>query len=233
MPSHKPVSVFVKKPPSKMKKMEKKVHKLVKLQELKVKGFGSVSQASTACTTAFPGNEYPLSVVGQGSDVTNRIGDKIQVKKIHISWRFECGPGTTPSLVRLFAIQDMGNNGASPSAILAPNTYYETAAGTSPQSIPISQFMLALKNNPSGRFRLLYDSGPLTIGPLITAATQAYVYQPTRVIYKTIRCKKPTIYQSGANNITACSSGAIFMYSMSDNANVNENGLVWTDFVDA
>lgn len=171
----------------------------VRSGELKV-----IDSGTTAITVANTGGFTLMNGLSLGTDISNRVGRKIQIKSI-LS-RLTTFPLTTAStatgdIARVIIFQDMQSNGAAPS-----NTdLLQAASYASP---------LNLANRD--RFKILMDKTFTTSATVYTTGTlTAGDPRPTfKKWYK--KCNMETIFNANNNgNITDIASGSLYMFAIS------------------
>lgn len=139
-------------------------------------------------------NVIGLNLLAQGTDFTNRIGRKVNVRSIQLTMRI--AQGTTPSdvVVRFMVVYDSQPNGAVP----AISDILDTVAG------PVNSF-----NNLNNRARFK---------TMLSFSTRLDDQSfGTRDIRKYKACNLPVIYNASGAGVATVNTGAIWFFGVSTN----------------
>lgn len=119
------------------------IRKLINIEEKVL----DTNQSSFAFDTN--GTVVPCSLIVQGLDFNNRIGDSIKMQNIQFRYRVFRGIGATTSVVRIMLVRDLDCQGATPTvgSIIENGTLGTAQAPTSP---------IRFLNRK--RFAVLYDN---------------------------------------------------------------------------
>lgn len=158
-----------------------------------------VDQATYQADTT--GTVTLLNGIATGTDFTNRIGRKVNIKSLYIKgWLANTGTTTVNTMCRLVVVYDSQSNGAAP----AITDVFKAANGTS---------HLNLDNRD--RFKVLYDKH-YALAAVNNTATQAYAGSPTVYPVKLFRKLNLEEQFNGiAATVGSISTGAIYMLTFS------------------
>lgn len=116
---------------------------------------------------------YNLSNLAQGSDITDRVGDKITPKWLHVEGyaKITTTAAAVNNNVRIVIVQDRYQNGTDPTFSGADNSIFQTPSAGVNETI-IKPLKINLK-----QFKILFDR-VVNLGHIATTATQSYALGP-------------------------------------------------------
>lgn len=76
-----------------------------------------ICDTTNSGTVTNTGLVFPLSLMAQGSDVVQRLGEEIHPKEMDVRMSFSIGTATGPSLCRVIVVRDRNCNGAVPAVV--------------------------------------------------------------------------------------------------------------------
>jgi len=162
-----------------------------------------VATANYACDST--GSVTYLAPIAVGTDYTDRIGRKINIRSIQArGFVFPEDQTSGGSIVRVMCVYDAQSNGAA----------IATITDILQQSSPLAPLNLANRD----RFKVIWDK-QFALGQVSNVATQSFAGSPTNHQFKKYkRCNLPVIYNTTTNTIAAVSSGAILLLTLGNNA---------------
>lgn len=170
------------------------------------------------------GSSGCINRIAAGTDFTQRIGRKIMIKSIYVRGIIQKNPHVASQLCRMILVYDKQfNSDTNPPAITQILLTNDTDGAFS-----WDQFNL----NNRDRFVVLWDKAVAT-GPsgFYDPTTQANCSSPTSwngyvAIKKYKKVNLETIFSGTTDDLASIQSGALFLYTIGDNA----NGATGTDY---
>jgi hypothetical protein len=102
------------------------IRKLINIEEKIL----DTSSASYVFDTT--GNVTPMSLIAQGLDYNNRVGDSLKMQSLQLRYRVFRGGSATTSVVRIMLIRDLDCQGATPTTAQILSAVGTSQAPTSP-----------------------------------------------------------------------------------------------------
>ena len=180
-----------------------------------------IASATYACTTT--GSVTLINGVATGTDFTDRIGRKTQMKSVNLIGVVQPEDGDVANnLARVMLVYDCQSNGAAP----VITDILVTASG-------VSQLNL----NNRDRFQVLFDSHNAMAGQNSGTATLTYSGAPSiALVKKYVKLNHEVLFAGTTNGIASIQTGGLFLVTCGSQATGSGSNFICTirtRFVDA
>lgn len=189
---------------------DKIIKRLAKtLKNVEIKYFDDFS-AGTLGITQTP-TIFSLSNIAQGSDLTNRVGDKITPKWLMLQYELQQAAAMVGynNFVRVVIVKDKEQNGVDPTYSGADDSVFEApVAGVTECLVP------KLKTNLK-QFQILYDKTH-NLGTQSTTATQTFNNGNVGIkVKKLIKLSGQIFYDAAGGADASCKENNLYMMVIS------------------
>lgn len=193
---------------AKDKQQDKKIEKLVRAMRFSKESKYVDQQLQTSVGSSWSNIlTRPLTYIGQGTGVGQRVGDKIMIKRIQLKVTVTVGDGLNTYRILMVRF------GHCPTANLGIQNVLENYNNTTP-----FQIMSFFKRNAPSKYEILWDSGVQSVVGNASTNTLPYTSRTIKNYNVVRKYKKGKLVQYSASGPSTETNGFIYVVAVSDSA---------------